>query len=217
MIYFVDHFDSFSFNVISWLRSAWNCPELKRVMADDKDSLAKVRTAGFPVVLSPGPKSPMDYPMSLELCRELAGQVPLLGICLGHQIMGTVFGWRIKKSTLPFHGSRRLIHATGKPSRFLGPADTLLAATYNSLVIEPPAKVGGCTFFHTTAICENSEVQIIESETAAFAAGVQFHPESFLSDGHVVAAIRDRWLESADDWLARKHQISATAPLLMPS
>lgn len=202
MIYFVDHFDSFSFNVKAWLEAGRDRQEVIRIPADDLIGLKKILNARRPVVLSPGPKSPADYPATMVLCRELAGQVPVLGICLGHQMLGTAFGWEVTRSAVPFHGSRRVIKVMASASRLLDPGSFFEAATYNSLVLgdRQPAPRAGAVCFKVTAICEAGEVQAIESVSGALAAGVQFHPESFLSEFKANAELRDRWLASVRAW-----------------
>ena len=145
------------------------------------------------------------------------GKVPLLGICLGHQIIGAALGYEIARSARPFHGSRKEITLAGD-SFFWGGYSRFHAATYNSLVVTRSRVAiadgqSGDAGLKIVGTCEEGEVQVIETSGPVMAAGVQFHPESFLSDD--LSVFRDRWLGYAASWLVA--QSSATAPLLMPS
>lgn len=213
LICFIDHFDSFSFNVLDWLTAGPESLEVLRIPSDDVVGLRKLRDATCPVVFSPGPGSPLEASASLELCRSIVGRAPVLGICLGHQILGVAAGWGISKASQPFHGTRRAINPVGE-SFFLGGLPPFHAATYNSLVLQIPQERASHRYeARVTAICEFGEVQAIELMTEVKAVGVQFHPESFLSDD--LSRFRDRWLAYAMAWMA--NQSSAAAPLLIPS
>lgn len=213
MICFIDHFDSFSFNVLAWLTGGAGSPEVLRIPADDIRRIRKLKDATCPVVLSPGPGSPLEAIESLDLCRSIIGRAPVFGICLGHQILGSAAGWEIKKASEPFHGARREI-ISKEDSFFLGDLPRFHAATYNSLVLSAPKNNGNASLeARIAATCEYGEVQAIEFVRGVKSVGVQFHPESFLSDDF--SKFRDRWLDYAVAWMA--DQSSAAAPLLMPS
>lgn len=215
MICFVDHFDSFSFNVLAWLMAGAGSTAVHRIPVDDVAAMRKLRSGEFPVVFSPGPGSPMEATESLDLCRAIAGRAPVLGICLGHQILGVVAGWEVVRAAQPFHGTRRSIIPDAS-SFFFGDLPDFKAATYNSLALRAPPNVGKASFpVRVTATCEFGDVQAIESVTGIKAVGVQFHPESFLSDD--ISGFRDKWLAYATAWMKARDQSSATAPLLMPS
>ena len=213
LICFIDHFDSFSFNVLAWLTGGAGSPEVVRIPADDVSRVRKLKDAKCPVIFSPGPGSPLDAIESLDLCRMIVGRAPVFGICLGHQILGVTAGLEIKKASEPFHGARRAI-IVNEDSFFLGDVPDFYAATYNSLVLKVPKdqKIGSIQA-RIAATCEFGEIQAIESVHGVKAVGVQFHPESFLSDD--LSKFRDRWLDYAVAWMA--NQSSAAAPLLMPS
>ncbi len=213
MICFIDHFDSFSFNVLAWLTGGSGSPEVLRIPADDVQRVRKLKDATCPVVFSPGPGSPHEAIESLDLCRSIVGRAPVFGICLGHQILGVAAGWEIKKASDPFHGARRAI-ISREDSFFLGDLPHFHAATYNSLVLSVPKHQENKSLeARIAATCEFGEVQAIESVHGVKAVGVQFHPESFLSDDF--SRFRDRWLDYAVGWMA--DQSSVAAPLLMPS
>jgi para-aminobenzoate synthetase component 2 len=214
LIYFVDHFDSFSFNVKAWLESGSVDLEVVRVAADDRTALARVQKSLCPVVLSPGPKSPLDYPLSVSLCRDLAGRVPLLGVCLGHQLLGAAFGWSVAKSAEPFHGSRKLIRAASDGSRLFDAGASFQAASYNSLVLAgvSSSRPIAASFLRVTAVCEHGDVQAIESISGVLAAGVQFHPESFLSEQQLSEQLRDRWIRYIVDWQREPLRVQPRRP-----
>lgn len=212
---FIDHFDSFSFNVLDWLAAgldsmAAGTIALRRIPVNDAAALADLLESPMPVVLSPGPGNPRDEISSLALCRSFAGKVPILGICLGHQILGLASGWSITRAASPFHGSRIRI-VTDPGSRAFSGQSAFFAATYNSLVIRPPEKsvllnLAGESqrspvapgWLRVAARCSSGDVQAVESSFGPDTVGVQFHPESFLSDD--LSAFRNRWLSAAVLW-----------------
>jgi anthranilate synthase/aminodeoxychorismate synthase-like glutamine amidotransferase len=177
---FIDHYDSFSFNVIDWLREPG--VEILYAAYDDADAMRRIATAGCPLVLSPGPGRPEDVGPTLALVKALRGKVPIFGICLGHQILGYLDGAEIKRSTAPFHGSARRIlvdHAQGI-LHDMKPAFT--AAVYHSLVVDRDS-LPDC--WKILAHDDLGEIQAMEwtpEPPLAPAFGVQFHPESFMSE-----------------------------------
>lgn len=193
-IAFIDHFDSFSFNVIDWLGV-----RVDRIPADDLSAIERLVAKPTPIVLSPGPGSPHDAVASLGLCGALAGKIPILGICLGHQILGVSAGWSVRKSTIQFHGSRIQVTPVANSRSFAGIGE-FYAATYNSLVIAPPdSSDSDSGWLRATALSHGGDVQAVESRHGPFTAGVQFHPESFLSED--LSAFRNRWLAAAFECL----------------
>ncbi len=187
----IDHYDSFTFNVIDWLEQD---PDVKveRVCFDDEAAMAALAAAPVPLVLSPGPKRPEDARATLALVQKLLGKTPILGICLGHQLLAHLAGARIVPGSAPFHGSTREIRPLRSGGLFAGlGAASFRAATYNSLVVEEATLPAP---WRVTARCELGEVQAIAREVAgdADAFGIQFHPESFLSES--AALLRGNWL-----------------------
>lgn len=181
----VDHYDSFTYNVLDWLASGGL--EAEVVAYDDATRMrALTRAPDAPLVLSPGPRRPEDAASTVLLTRAALGRVPILGICLGHQILAYTAGAKIVAAARPFHGSPLTIRRTGVRDALLTSLpDEWTAATYNSLVVAratlPPA-------WRVTAVCQNGDVQALafEPRLAAPAYGVQFHPESYLSGGSPV-------------------------------
>jgi len=173
-IILLDHYDSFSANIQDWLEKvgfnvdvfAYDHPVIK-TMALDR-----------PIVIGPGPKSPKDAAQSVELCLRAQGKVSLLGICLGHQILAHIAGLSITKCESPHHGSTRTI--TPNPNSILlnGITRNFKAATYNSLHAAgnlPPNWI-------ISAVNEFGDIEGIESHLESGIFGLQFHPESFLSE-----------------------------------
>ena len=196
LVVLLDHYDSFSFNVLEWLRALGLTPHC--VPHDDQAAVAQLRLQPLPLVLSPGPKAPADYPATLDLVRASLGRVPVLGICLGHQMLAHVAGATVIRARAPRHGmTRTILPAAGidtglAPPGWLGHLAPFRAATYHSLVVDPATlpmrqpQLGDLSSgWRIDARCDEGEVQaisrLVPGEAPAF--GVQFHPESFLSEG----------------------------------
>lgn len=198
LIAFIDHYDSFSRNVIGWLEAA-NADrfEILHVYSDDNANMDRLRDLPVPLVLSPGPKAPRDNPLTLRLVEKALGQRPILGVCLGHQILAYVHGGAVERSAAARHGATRQIQVHHSRDLFSRMPTSFNAAAYNSLTVSQAvlnnAKVA------LLATCENDEVQALRFDAGAVPAfGVQFHPESFLSDScNGMAAY---WLGAAAAW-----------------
>lgn len=201
---FIDHYDSFSFNVLDWLyRSGIDKHEVLFLRCDDQDGLVEAKNLKIPLLISPGPHQPKDVPLTVELVRNSLGIVPVLGICLGHQILGYVGGAGIKPAKDPWHGSVQKIHILSAEAIFAGLPSSIEAASYNSLVVD---RTGLSSDWKVLAENSFGEVMgMMRTGPGAPAWSVQFHPESFMS-GHAEAM--------AANWLA---QALPTAPLSMPS
>jgi anthranilate synthase/aminodeoxychorismate synthase-like glutamine amidotransferase len=178
----IDHYDSFTYNVLDWLASGPEGLEVACVAYDDARSMAVLAAEPVPLVLSPGPKRPEDAEPTVALVRRLLGRVPIFGVCLGHQILAHVSGATIVRSRDPHHGTTRTITPRAPVAPlFAGMPPSFAAATYNSLVVDPATLAPG---WRQTAVCDRGECQGLAYEPAgsAPAYGVQFHPESYLSE-----------------------------------
>ncbi len=194
----IDHYDSFTFNVIDWLTNGPEGVVVDYIAGDDEPALKALLADPRPLVLSPGPKRPEDAPLTLAVTKKLLGKVPILGVCLGHQLLAVGAGAAVYPCLDPFHGSTRRIFAEPGDLLFAGlPATGFTAAVYNSLVVDPRTLPPP---WQVTARCDQGEVQAIAYRPAgvAPAVGIQFHPESFLSDGGQL--LRTNWLLDVQRW-----------------
>lgn len=190
----IDHYDSFTFNVIDWLERDLDV-RVVRIACDDENGLAGLAASPLPLVLSPGPKRPEDAVQTLALAQKLLGKVPILGVCLGHQLLAHLAGGRVVAGVAPFHGSTREIRPLAGEGLFAGfQGAPFRAATYNSLVVDEKSLRAP---WRVTARCDRGEIQAIAREVPgeAPAFGIQFHPESFLSEN--AALLCSNWLRLA--------------------
>lgn len=178
MILMIDNYDSFTYNLVQYLGElgAEVC-----VYRNDRISLEEISKLDLShIVISPGPCTPDQAGISVDLVREFSGQLPILGVCLGHQSVGQAFGARIVHAKVLMHGKTSMIHHDGK-GLFAGAVNPFQATRYHSLVIDP-ATLPEC--METTAWTEDGEIMGIRHlELPLY--GVQFHPESISTDfGH---------------------------------
>ncbi|TGD96795.1 anthranilate synthase component II [Methylobacterium nonmethylotrophicum] len=194
MILVIDNYDSFVFNVVRYLEEL-GAPV--RVARNDALDVAGIRASGAQaVVISPGPCSPAEAGVSLPAIRALSGEVPLLGICLGHQCIGAAFGGRVARAVRPLHGQAAAIDHGGR-GLFEGLPAPLTVGRYHSLIVAPePAMAEHLT---VDAVSPEGEVMAL-SHRRHPTYGVQFHPESVLTaHGH---ALLGNFLGLARRWHA---------------
>ena len=175
MILLVDNYDSFVFNLARYLERL-GCAT--RVVRNDAINPAEIEALGpEAVVLSPGPCTPAEAGCSLEVVRQLAPKVPILGICLGHQAIGAAFGARIVRAAEPVHGRTSEIFHDGK-SLFAGLESPLVACRYHSLIVERESLPGE---LQVTAWAADGTIMALAHRELPIV-GLQFHPESVLTD-----------------------------------
>jgi anthranilate synthase component 2 len=180
MIALIDNYDSFTYNLAQYLGELG--AEV-RVFRNDQISLDEVAAlAPSHVVLSPGPGTPDDAGITLGLIARLAGSVPLLGVCLGHQAIGQAFGGKVVRAGRVMHGKTSRIRHDGG-GVFTGVPDEFVATRYHSLVVERES-LPAC--LAVTAQSEDGEIMGLRHRGLAVE-GVQFHPEALLTEhGHAL-------------------------------
>ena len=182
MILLIDNYDSFTFNLFHLLGEAGAACDVRRNDALTVDqALAMAPEA---IVLSPGPCTPDEAGICLELIAAAAGRVPVLGVCLGHQAIGQAFGGVVQRAPTPMHGKVGRVEHAGTDI-FAGLPSPFDAARYHSLIVEratlPP-------ILEATAWTEDGLVMGLRHRTLPVF-GVQFHPESIASEhGHDIVA-----------------------------
>ncbi|HEY1289276.1 MAG TPA: aminodeoxychorismate/anthranilate synthase component II [Burkholderiales bacterium] len=178
MIALIDNYDSFTYNLAQYLGELG--AEV-RVFRNDEIAVDEVAALGpSHVVLSPGPGTPDDAGITLALIAKLAGSVPLLGVCLGHQAIGQAFGGKVVRAGRVMHGKVSHIRHDGG-GVFTGVPDEFAATRYHSLVVERES-LPAC--LAVTAQSEDGEIMGLRHRGLAVE-GVQFHPEALLTEhGH---------------------------------
>ena len=181
MILVIDNYDSFTYNLVQYLGElAGKFPIAKdiQVYRNDQitvDAIADLKPAG--IVISPGPGRPDDAGISLSVIKELGPTTPILGVCLGHQCIGQVFGGTITSASELMHGKTSPIHHQ-KGGVFQGLDEPFTATRYHSLVIDPSS----CPeTLEVTAWVEDDTIMGVRHRDYPHIQGVQFHPESILT------------------------------------
>src|SRR5882672_7593547 len=180
MILTIDNYDSFTYNLVQYLGELGADVEVRRNDAITLAEIAERRPQG--IVISPGPCTPKEAGISVPLIERFAGEIPILGVCLGHQAIGQAFGGRIVHAARLMHGKTSAIHHDGR-GVFRGLPDPYTATRYHSLVIER-ASLPAC--LEVTAWTDDGEIMGVRHKDLAIE-GVQFHPESILTEhGHAL-------------------------------
>lgn len=174
MIVVIDNYDSFVNNLARYFRLAGHETQLIRNDEVSVDEVLKLNPSA--IVISPGPKAPSDAGISMDLIRAAHQTIPILGVCLGHQCIGEVFGGLIERAKRPLHGVSSLIQHEGD-GIFKGIPNPMKVGRYHSLIVNLPDQ----SILKVTATSEEGEVMAIQhNEYPTF--GVQFHPESVLTE-----------------------------------
>jgi anthranilate synthase component II len=181
LILVIDNYDSFTYNLVQYLGELGaELPVAANVQVyrNDKISLEEVKQLQpTGVVISPGPGRPDDAGISLELIRQLGPTLPILGVCLGHQSIGQVFGGNIVRAPELMHGKTSLVHHTGV-GVFRGLENPFTATRYHSLVIERQTCPDE---LEITAWVDDGTIMGVRHRNYRHIEGVQFHPESILT------------------------------------
>ena len=180
MLLMIDNYDSFTFNLVQYLGVLGQQVKVIRNDALDVAGIRALRPAH--IMISPGPGTPDDSGVSLDVLRELSGEIPIFGVCLGHQALGQVFGGKVVRAARIMHGKTSPVHHRGQ-GVFAGLPSPFDATRYHSLVVEKTS-LPDC--LEVTAWTENAdgsidEIMGLRHKTLAVE-GVQFHPESILTE-----------------------------------
>lgn len=174
MIQLIDNYDSFTWNLVQYLGELGQTPEVVR---NDEIKVSEiVRRKPSAIVISPGPGRPSDAGISCAVIEKLSGKVPILGVCLGHQCIGEVFGGKVVRADRLVHGKTSAVIHTGR-GIFLDVDNPFQATRYHSLIL---AREGLPDVLQIMAWTPENEIMAIrhkDHETW----GVQFHPESILT------------------------------------
>jgi anthranilate synthase component 2 len=200
MIVLIDNYDSFTFNLVHYFGEL-GAPV--RVHRNDKISAAAVIAADpEAIVLSPGPCTPKEAGICLDLVAAAADKIPVLGVCLGHQAIGQAFGGNVVRAPMPVHGKLSLMRHSGR-GIFHGINGPFQATRYHSLVIDRPSLPDQLT---VTADTEDGLIMGLAHRRLPVH-GVQFHPESIASDhGHLMLK---NFLDIAAAWNVAAGRCSA--------
>ena len=174
MILVIDNYDSFTYNLVQYLGELGAEPQVVRNDAIDVAGVAALRPDG--IVISPGPGTPDQAGVSLEVIRQLGADTPILGVCLGHQAIGQAFGGTVARAKAQMHGKTSEVRHDGH-GVFAGLSNPFTATRYHSLVILQDSVP---THLEVTAWAEDGEIMGVRHRTRPIE-GVQFHPESILT------------------------------------
>ena len=175
MILLIDNYDSFVYNLDRYLQRLGQKTLVVRNDAITFDAISRLDLDA--IVVSPGPQTPSEAGCSIEVIRRLSGQVPILGVCLGHQAIGQAFGGRIVRANFPMHGKSSMIEHDGS-SLFNGIDKRFQVGRYHSLVIQPSSLPQA---LRAIAWADDGTIMAVQ-HTQHLVFGVQFHPESILTD-----------------------------------
>lgn len=187
MIVLLDHRDSFVHTLAAYVAQAGEMPRVIRDDGISLEALVALRPRG--IILSPGPSAPSDCPLALEVVRQLGANIPMLGVCLGHQVIAAALGARVERAIHPRHGMTSPIShdgsgiLTGIPSPFI-------ATRYHSLAVVESTLPQS---LRVTGRSDDGEVMAIQHRGWPLE-GVQFHPESVLTE-HGLAMMKN-WIRT---------------------
>lgn len=175
MILMIDNYDSFTYNLVDYLKQL---NRTVKVVRNDQITINEIKALDPSIiVISPGPCTPLEAGISLEIIKKLKGVYPILGICLGHQAIADAFGGKIIRAKEPIHGKVYPIHHTNN-GVFKGLKNPLKVTRYHSLIVE---KESLPTVLEITAQTEVGEIMGIRHKDYLIE-GVQFHPEAILTE-----------------------------------
>lgn len=178
MILIIDNYDSFAYNLVQYLGELGWEPVVYR---NDRITLEQIEAmAPSHIVISPGPRTPLEAGISNDVVRCFRGRIPILGVCLGHQCIGYAYGGLIKRAAVPTHGKASVIFHDGE-TIFKGLPSPLIGGRYHSLVVDAETVP---TSLEVSARTEDGEIMGVRNRQHVVE-GIQIHPESILTEkGH---------------------------------
>jgi anthranilate synthase/aminodeoxychorismate synthase-like glutamine amidotransferase len=199
MLLVIDNYDSFTYNLVQYLGELGEEPHVVRNDAIGVDDIGALGVTA--IVISPGPKTPAEAGICIPLIRRYGGEIPILGVCLGHQAIGEAYGGKVVRAPRGvMHGKTSSVRHDGT-GLFDGVPSPLEAMRYHSLVVES-ATLPTSLVVTATAVDDSSEIHAMRHATHAVW-GVQFHPESILTQHG--KAILQNFLRMATKAEPRKH------------
>ena len=175
MILMIDNYDSFTYNLVQYLAELGGEVDVRR---NDTLTVEEARALDPEmIVISPGPGRPEKAGICVELIRKLRGEVPIFGVCLGHQAVGVAFGAKVVRADRIMHGKTSEVHHDGR-GIFAGLPEPVVATRYHSLLVDPQSLPPD---LRVSARTDRDEVMGLRSEDG-MVEGVQFHPESILTE-----------------------------------
>src|SRR5499425_930707 len=179
MVFVLDNYDSFTYNLVQYLGELGAQVEVRR---NDQVTVAEVETlAPERILISPGPCTPSEAGISVELIRRFAGKVPILGVCLGHQAMGEAFGGKVVRAKNLMHGKTSRVEHDGK-TIFRGVDSPMTATRYHSLIVDEKSLPADLEVSAHTVERDGTCVIMGLRHKKFPIEGVQFHPESVLTN-----------------------------------
>jgi anthranilate synthase/aminodeoxychorismate synthase-like glutamine amidotransferase len=179
MVFVLDNYDSFTYNLVQYLGELGQEVVVRRndqITVNDVENLRPER-----IVISPGPCTPQEAGISIELIRHFAGKVPVLGVCLGHQAIGAAFGGKVVRATHLMHGKTSQVEHDGR-TLFRGVPSPMQATRYHSLIVSEDGLPGELEISAHTVDQSGARVIMGLRHKHCPVEGVQFHPESVLTD-----------------------------------
>jgi anthranilate synthase/aminodeoxychorismate synthase-like glutamine amidotransferase len=186
MIALIDNYDSFTYNLVQRLGEIDPTLDLWVVRNDQTTPEEIASKAPTHIIISPGPCTPLEAGISNEVVKHFAGKLPLLGVCLGHQCIGHVFGGEVVRADRIMHGKTSLIYHDGQ-GIYRGLPNPFEATRYHSLIIRPGTLPDD---FEVVARTDQGEIMGVRHKTWPLE-GVQYHPESFLTGDAGIDLLRN--------------------------
>lgn len=182
MILMIDNYDSFTYNIVQYCRELG--ADLKIIRNDEMSLDEIVGLNPEKIIISPGPATPDDAGVTLEVIRYFAGKLPIFGICLGHQSIAQVFGGDVVRATNMMHGKTSVMKRVGECEIFKDMPNDFVATRYHSLIVDKktlPSSIEATAFSE-----DDNEIMALRIKDKEIY-GVQFHPESIMSEyGHKI-------------------------------